>query len=277
MELTQGTIISGVRSKKYPTTICNAIIISAKCDLANCKITQVYYVIALPFDDWLLSEEGFRTAMSGKIKNMEDNLKSQTNNAGLDWDTLKTFSNAELEKVISDKEVGVRKNAREYMEGYLQYQKYQRTDLTDKEKRQSLLKEKNTIKSCLQNIMAGKHTHYVYLPKNAYRNSQSPKEGILVDLQELDRFDIKTAKIISNFNMDSQSGELTEAEKEIYNKQFFIKDKPGYATSEGRLESPWIEYLMQHFANSFIRIGVEGVDGNEAVSMLERICKEEET
>ena len=37
-DFTQGTIISGIRSKKYPEIICNAIIISARCDLVNCKV-----------------------------------------------------------------------------------------------------------------------------------------------------------------------------------------------------------------------------------------------
>ena len=40
--LTQGTIITGVRSDKYSNIRCNGVVISARCDLANCKISKIY-------------------------------------------------------------------------------------------------------------------------------------------------------------------------------------------------------------------------------------------
>ena len=58
MEITQGSIITGVRSAQYQGESCCAVVITARCDLANCKIDKVYYLIALPIDDWFFSETG---------------------------------------------------------------------------------------------------------------------------------------------------------------------------------------------------------------------------
>lgn len=273
-DFTQGTIISGIRSEKYPGTICNAIIISARCDLANCKVSQVYYVVAVAFDDWLLSDEGFSTVIAARVKEIANKIETQLKKANLDWDTLKTFSNADFEKVIRDKEVGLGKSAEQCMSDYLSYQKYQAKGLSNEEKRYILATEKNSVNKYLLSIANGQVMHYVYLPKAAYSKSQSLEDGFLVDLQELDRFDMKTAKVLADCNMDIQSKELSDEDKGKYNKQFFLKEDPGYAISEGNVESPWLEYLMQHFANSFIRIGVDGPQKPEISKMLDRVCKE---
>ena len=37
----QGTVIYGMRSEKYPEKMCYAIIISARCDIANDKVRAV--------------------------------------------------------------------------------------------------------------------------------------------------------------------------------------------------------------------------------------------
>lgn len=90
--LTQGTIITGVRSDKYSNIRCNGVVISARCDLANCKISKIYYLIAVPSDDWLLSDEGFNIVLSQRQNDLEDKLQTKLGGSGLDWSTLKSFS-----------------------------------------------------------------------------------------------------------------------------------------------------------------------------------------
>ena len=45
-DITQGTIISGLRSSKYKIETYG-IIISARCDIANDKINKIYYLLIL--------------------------------------------------------------------------------------------------------------------------------------------------------------------------------------------------------------------------------------
>lgn len=100
--LTQGTIITGVRSDKYSNIRCNGVVISARCDLANCKISKIYYLIAVPSDDWLLSDEGFNIVLSQRQNDLEDELQTKLGGSGLDWSTLKSFSVEEFSTVPYD-------------------------------------------------------------------------------------------------------------------------------------------------------------------------------
>ena len=108
--LTQGTIITGIRSDKYPNIRCNGVVISARCDLANCKISKIYYLVAVPSDDWLLSDEGFNIVLSQRQNELEDKLQAKLGGSGLDWSTLKSFSVEDFSTVIHDQEVGLKKD-----------------------------------------------------------------------------------------------------------------------------------------------------------------------
>ena len=44
--LTQGTVITSIRSQKYKNQSCYGIIISARCDIANNKISKIYIHIS---------------------------------------------------------------------------------------------------------------------------------------------------------------------------------------------------------------------------------------
>ena len=46
-KVTQGTLIYGMRSSKYPGVMTYGIIISAACDLAQDKIDKVFYLTAI--------------------------------------------------------------------------------------------------------------------------------------------------------------------------------------------------------------------------------------
>ena len=274
-DLTQGTIISGLRSEKYPGVIGKAIIVSARCDLANCKVSHVYYVIAIPCDDWLLSDEGFSAVLAARVKEIENEIQTKVENGGLDWVSLQTFSDTDFEKVILDKKDGLGKNAEKCLKLYRCYRRYQMKGLSIEEKKRILSNEKNSVKKYMLSIANGQVIHFVYLPKTAYCNEKNLDDGLIVDLQELDRFDVETAKIIIDCNMDIQSIALTSAEKEKHDRQFLLTSDPGYAIAEGEVTSPWLEYVMQHFANSFIRIGVDGPQKTEINKLLDRVCGEE--
>lgn len=52
----QGTIIYGMKSSKYTECATYAVIISARCDIANSKISKMYYLTAVDAMSWFNTE-----------------------------------------------------------------------------------------------------------------------------------------------------------------------------------------------------------------------------
>lgn len=272
--LTQGTIITGIRSDKYPNIRCNGVVISARCDLANCKISKIYYLIAVPSDEWLLSDEGFNIVLTQKQNELEDKLQTKFSGSGLDWSTLKTFSIEEFATVIRDREVGLKCNTDKILNDFQTFKNYTSKSLETKEKRTILQNESKSVTSSFLKIANGQMMHYIYVPENAYIKNADINRGLIIDLQELEYISVKDAERLANCEIDIQNKDLSEIDKQRYNNCFFLMDWPGYAMPEFDIVSPWIEYIMQRFSNAFIRIGVDGPQKEDVQSMVSRVGKQ---
>lgn len=266
--LTQGTIITGVRSDKYSNIRCNGVVISARCDLANCIISKIYYLIAVPSDDWLLSDEGFNIVLSQRQNDLEDKLQTKLGGSGLDWSTLKSFSVEEFSTVIHDQEVGLKKDTDKVLEVFRTFKNYTSKYLELGDKKAILQNESKSVASSLLKIANGQMMHYIYVPENAYIKDGSIDRGLIIDLQELEYISIRDAERLVNCEIDIQSKDLSEVDKQRYNNCFFLMDWPGYAMAEYDIASPWTEYIMQRFSNAFIRIGVDGPQKEDVQSMV---------
>lgn len=273
--LTQGTIITGVRSDKYSNIRCNGVVISARCDLANCKISKIYYLIAVPSDDWLLSDEGFNIVLSQRQNDLEDKLQTKLGGSGLDWSTLKSFSVEEFSTVIHDQEVGLKKDTDKVLEVFRTFKNYTSKYLELGDKKAILQNESKSVASSLLKIANGQMMHYIYVPENAYIKDGSIDRGLIIDLQELEYIPIRDAERLVNCEIDIQSKDLSEVDKQRYNNCFFLMDWPGYAMAEYDIASPWTEYIMQRFSNAFIRIGVDGPQKEDVQSMVSRVSKQD--
>lgn len=273
--LTQGTIITGVRSDKYSNIRCNGVVISARCDLANCKISKIYYLIAVPSDDWLLSDEGFNIVLSQRQNDLEDKLQTKLGGSGLDWSTLKSFSVEDFSTVIHDQEVGLKKDTDKVLEVFRTFKNYTSKYLELGDKKAILQNESKSVASSLLKIANGQMMHYIYVPENAYIKDGSIDRGLIIDLQELEYISIRDAERLVNCEIDIQSKDLSEVDKQRYNNCFFLMDWPGYAMAEYDIASPWTEYIMQRFSNAFIRIGVDGPQKEDVQSMVSRVSKQD--
>ena len=77
-QITQGSVISGVRFENYKGTYCSAIVITARCDLANKgKVGKVFYLCAIPLKEWVLSRKGIGIIAAKEIKEMPHNTQVQ--------------------------------------------------------------------------------------------------------------------------------------------------------------------------------------------------------
>ena len=100
-------------------------------------------------------------------------------------------------------------------------------------------------------------------------NSESLIQGLVVDLQDIHQIDMKFKKGLLNSEYDYQLIKDEELRKEL-NGYFFFENEDDFIIIEGVVQSPWIEYILQMFAHSFTRIGVDNASQDE----IEKFCNE---
>lgn len=272
-DVTQGTLIYGMRSTKYPGVMTYGIIISAACDLAQDKIDKVFYLTAIPIKEWLCSDKGFQLVTAAPALNYKNNLLRSLEKYELSWDVVQTLSPHEFElvatKCISKK--GDRDSA------LAQFEKYYRIakgNLTFEEKAEVYLSESKAAASFLGDILSGSNTHYIFIPNQAISESLPEGQGLVVDLLELDYLPMELIKRIADGEIDCQI--MSDTETAVYDETFFLKEDPGFAYPMHGITSPWREYVLQHFSNCFIRIGVDNPGKNEAKGIVEALFREED-
>ncbi|MGN0181142.1 MAG: hypothetical protein ACI4DP_01820 [Candidatus Ornithomonoglobus sp.] len=265
-QITQGTVITSIRSVKYSGINCFGIVISARCDLANDKLQKVFYLAAIDFGEWILSKSGFKSVSRSSLNNISSSLKDTMERNGLDWDTIKSFSLCEFNTVI-DSEIHKKKD--DIKKKFEKYKKYSDNNISFDERKDFLRENKKDVINFVTNVVNGQNSHYVYIPSEAI--SMEIKDGLMIDLQELDYFNIDEIRALNNCSIDVENKDLTNEQKTEYNKKFFIYDSPGYSIPLCDIKSPWIEYLMQHFSNLFARIGVHNPSKENVEEIINRI------
>lgn len=268
--MTQGAVITAIRSKKYFDCNCFGIVISARCDIANNKISKVFYLEAIPLGEWVFSNEGFILLIDKKINSIINQLNNICRSNGLEWDSISLFSEEEF-KLVIEKEVKSKKNRDKALKLFEEYHYFENKPLDKNEKRKLLLSEEKNIKEYVSNISNGKYTHLTYIPQKAF--TEFILDGVIIDLQELDYLDIETVEDLEDFVIDVENSKLSVDKKEKYNKKFVLDGQSGYSIIYGEIKSPWIEYLMQRFSNVFTRIGVDNPSKNDFDEIIDRILE----
>lgn len=266
---TQGTIISSIRSKKYFDCYCYGVVISARCDIANDKITKIYYVEALDLENWIFSNVGFGLIISPLVNSIVENLQKICESNNLAWEIMKDFSSEEFIKV-ADEEMS-KKDSKKAKENFEKYKLYTNKKNSLKNKKEILKDIKKTAVNYVSDIANGKYTHFVYIPPVGVEDQI--RNGLIIDLQELDYFDIETVKDLVNCDIDIQNSNLDNEKKILYNEKFILDKDPGYSIMLCETISPWTEYMMQRFSNVFTRIGVENPSKENISLMIDEIIK----
>lgn len=272
-DVTQGTLIYGMRSIKYPGVMTYGIIISAACDLAQDKIDKVFYLSAIPIKEWLCSDKGFELVTAAPALNYKNNLIKNLEKYELSWEVVQTLSPQEFELVAT--QYITKKGDRD--SALTQFDKYYRIakgNLTLEEKAEVYLSESKAAASFLGDILNGSNTHFIFIPNSAISEPMSEKQGLIVDLLELDYLPMELIKRIAAGEIDCQI--MSEAETSVYDENFFLTEDPGFAYPMHGITSPWREYVLQHFSNCFIRIGVDNPGKNEAKGIVEALFRKEE-
>ena len=251
-KLDQGTVIYGIRSEKYPEVRCYGIIVSARCDVANCKVRRLYYIIGVDVNDWIVTETGFTHVLNAKLREIEGRIYTTVKEAGLDPDTLLTFDEKSVRRVLAEETD--KKTAETILRLHHDYRIYFTKDI---EERRKLIKANlKTVRAQVREINKGKHVHLYYLPQAAYMDKEELLKGLIVDLQELEAISIADAEVLEKGQIDRKLREFDKTDH--YNKFCWLEAEDDFAAIDCQIKSPWCEHLMQRFSNSFIRIGLDG-------------------
>ena len=255
-KFTQGTIIEYVRSVKYPGVKCKGIVISSRCDLAQEKISQFHCLSAMNIDKWIY-EVLYENVVYERKKNILGNIKRYCEQKNLDYVTLYGMAMDNVKQILiksaSQKE---QKSIQKIIEEGNYIDELLKNKIENKEKRDFLVKNKKIVESKLKALYNSSFPKFAFIPEKAYSTGTSNVKGLVVDLQDVIQLDIKVKESILAYEYD-YTLQKSQKMRDGINKYFFFESESDFVIAESLVTSPWIEYVLQMFANSFIRIGVE--------------------
>ena len=276
----QGTIYYGFRSEKYPEVPCYSVIISARCDIANEKISKLYYLTAVDAHEWFCTANGFFCAFDSHIASCRQNLKEKVESYGINTEVLEKFDEQNAKIVLTSHLQG--KDLQKALVEYDSLYSLIRPDM-DYNARKIMLrdfdqkKKKNIISNFLYDISSGRKNHYHFIPRLAYSDTIEKTKGLIVDLQEIGILSLDEAKLIDSPGIDYQallSNPRIKRKSKEFSERFWLETEEDYVYKEGQLQSPWCELLLQRFAMDFIRVGVDGASKPDFENLASNVGKE---
>ena len=307
-EITQGSIVSNIRSLKYPNFPCFGIVINARCDFAQEKIQNFYLLSALPIKQWInevLVDEILENDVVAKKKKLYElaeqsqaDIESFLEMNDEDFrEKLKRVGS--LEQKVIDKLGNLFKNWKN-AEALL--------EKPQAEKKSRISSDR--LISKLTPLFNGNVSNRCFIPKTSYsgnsinsiashiqeaanissENSNLPAEVVealrslslqlhritseksedseLTDGMVVDLFDILALSM--ELKIPIESGEYTrDTMPEKYRHLFCFDSDEQKVHVQSIVSSPYVEYIMQHFSNAFVRIGVD----NASESQIQQFCE----
>lgn len=245
--LSQGTIFNCAHCNSYPDNEILGLIITARCDIANKDKVKFYnYIPAIPFAFW--KNKDLHVLL--KKKTYKENLKKLTDlicTAGFSENNAITYG---LDKII-DTIVSQEKMKEKQIYSLLTLKtKIDCLNGTgDYQETHKIFPEE--IKKILFEIAENKNSDFFMLDRVAGYGT------VIVNLREIYELDLRTARQIPDgIEIDGKESYLG-LNKNLGNK---------FCSIVGQMKSPYIELLIQRFANNFTRIGV--TNPNESLSTL---------
>lgn len=308
-KIDQGTVIYGIRSEKYPTTVCYGIIVTARCDIAQEKVPKYYYVVGVEAKTWLITSCGYHVAYEDVINGKRDAVKMKAAALGLDGDTLVGWEDNKVDAVlknVAEKNPGDRKHTnavKNLRTAINEYHIYSKPNMADADRKKAICSNKKPAITCIRDIDLGKKLHFYYLPEDAYLANGNKGKGIVVDLLEIDTISLEDIKrICSAFCTNTiihenlpKIPELGEIQRIIHDRderalhevfqrfneyqrmtnKYWLEEDDSFVDIDGTIQSPWCEHLMQRFSNAFTRIGIDNPTNNDYENVVSQIEREE--
>lgn len=252
---TQGSIIEYIRSNKYPNIKCQGIVISARCDLAQEKIKNFHCLSAMSIEEWIY-EVLFESVVNERKNSTLGSIKKYCEKKDMDFDTLCRMGKEDFKTVLLKSDsLGKHQSASNIIDEWERVSMILNSN-NKEEKRNFLKNNRKLMENKLKALYNSAFPKFAFIPEKAYSKGKSSVKGLVVDLQDVIQLDINVKKPILAYEYDYKV-EKSKEKREYINKYFFFDSDSDFVIVEDVIESPWIEYLLQMFANSFMRIGVD--------------------
>lgn len=270
-QLDQGSILFGIRSEKYPNSCCFGVVISASCDIANCKVPQFYYLVAVDAADWFSTGVGYNQVYDEKIKSLLSKLENHAQKHSLDATFLQQFSTEDFNLVIESEITKVRDRA-EIKKAFEQFRIFNHPSMTDEHRKEAIREDVEPVKKFLESISKGTINHFYFLPQIAYRENGKKNIGLMVDLQEIRMLSLQDARMIFSPGIDYMLLPcIDEKQQMILKNSYWLNNESDFVGVDGIVKSPWREHLMQKFSHAFVRIGLDGSTKDDFLQLARSI------
>lgn len=260
-EVTQGCVFFGGIADGIDHPV-HGVIITPRCNIAQNKVATLHYLPISNFKDWkklhLASIYQFE-----EMKSRKNALKPMLISKGIEESIVEesilngsmSFTDEALEGILAGK--GLKESQIEDVKSYRK--------LYDLNFCHSKLSEwgKNKLESRISSLVSGNMEKFLLL------ESPDEKDGryFVIHLTEIRHIRIETARTMLTCGVRSN---WVDSEKD----DLFQTDVPNVYRIKYRLKSPYVDYVCQHLANAFFRIGIEDFDGKAVSEKLKSMIAE---
>lgn len=260
-EVTQGCVFfGGVADGIYHPV--HGVIITPRCNIAQNKVATLHYLPISNFKDWkklhLAAIYQFE-----EMKSRKNNLKLLLKSKGIEESVIEesilngslSFTDEDLEGILMGK--GLKESQIKDVKSYRK--------LYDMEYCHSKLSEwgKNKLESRISSLVSGNMEKFLLLESP----DGTDDRYFVIHLTEIRHIRMETARTMLARGI---RGNWVESEKD----DLFRTDAPNVYRIKYSLKSPYVEYVCQHLANAFFRIGIEDFDGKAVSEKLKSMIAE---
>ena len=239
-EITQGSIFNGAISKLYLDKKIEGLVITPRCDIAQKKVSEYYYLPIVNYKDWL--EVEFPALFLSKLKkDTYGKLRKCLRLHGVSDSILNIYNSIKVRQLAGN--VIGEKIPKDLNQLFNKLSDIELIDSNIEKAKEYYEKYTSIKKSILDEIISNKNSNFYVI--------ENEKDVFVIRIRELRRLtNSMLFKLASGIEHPLSEEELKEndirqlEEGDIYYPIFTIK-------------SPYIEHIVQHFMQQFNRIGVE--------------------
>jgi hypothetical protein len=257
-ELTQGSIFSCAYAENYPKTMVYGIVITARCDVANQKTPTYHYIPAVSLDAWLMNDGAELIIERAEHEQMNaiENLFLQNN---ISHSLLKTKSIEEIITITIEKKLAAGElkpktangltNALQELQSIRGLRESASPIEELKRSKRAMQKATDLLNELRRHQLAGFH----YLPKLPDL-SEIGKGNYVALLREIYHIPKHVAIKIPDGLDQTGLAALRPSERCLR-----FNESSDYCIVTTKIESPWIEHILQRWSSIFTRIGVPDI------------------
>jgi hypothetical protein len=266
-QITQGTIFTAVTAESYLNIPVWGLCITARCDVAHENKARVFnYLPVLRYEDWILQDgayiliERIWSVVFGKAKEfLVQKGKSSS--------VLDSYPPVQIAKNLFP-DARDEKDLAKFLEIASKLEKISEArrsiPLSKKSFSEIASLDKKVSEKTIKELWANQLQGYYFLP-NIGETEHSSSCGYVVLLREVHHVSRNLANAVAR-GISKQDTSKDAPKSHVCNFSVF-----DFAYPTGKIQSPWVEHLMQQFSLLFSRIGLPDPAEDSLNILIERI------